>query len=114
MNLEFLTVRGVLVAQVLDSRMDVHGIGDFKSQLKAHLDSGTSRFVLDLSEVEFVDSSGLGAMVGLFKLLPPGGDMALCGLCPTVVNLVRLTRLDKVFRIIATQEEAVAALAAKP
>ena len=114
MNLDITHPNGVLVARVLDARMDTHGIADFKAKLKEHLDRGCTRVVLDLSDVEFVDSSGLGAMVGMFKLLPPGGDMALCGLQPTVQNLVKLTRLDKVFRILPTLEEALAILEARP
>jgi anti-sigma B factor antagonist len=57
------------------------------------------RVVLDLSSVNFLDSSGLGAVVAVMKLLLPGRKLELAGLTPTVEKVFRLTRMDSVFII---------------
>jgi anti-sigma B factor antagonist len=49
--------------------------------------------------VHFLDSSGLGAVVGVMKLLAPERRLELAGLTPTVAKVFRLTRMDSVFTI---------------
>jgi anti-sigma B factor antagonist len=106
MNVDFSSSDGVLVAQILDRRIDALGSAALKSQVGARIAQGESQIVLDLSDVEFVDSNGLVAMLSLLKRLTPPGNMVLCGCRPAVVELMRLTRLDRVFRMCATQAEA--------
>lgn len=69
------------------------------------------RYIIDLSGVEQADSAGL---VALSQMLIPiqavGGDMVLCCVNKQLEILLTLTRLNGVFRIYATQEEAIAAL----
>lgn len=60
--------------------------------------SGTP-VILDLSQVEFLDSSGLGAIVGVMKLLGPDRPLEVAALSGSVRKLFRLTRMDTVFRI---------------
>ncbi len=57
------------------------------------------RIVLDLGAVEFIDSSGLGAIVAAMKQLRSGQRLELAGLTGTVAKVFRLTRMDSVFRI---------------
>jgi anti-sigma B factor antagonist len=110
MNLEFSNSGGVLVARVLDRRIDAQAAGALRSQIGAHIAQGTSRIVLDLTDVDFIASTGLGAILSLLKHLAPSGNMVLCGCQPAVLELMRLTRLDRVFRLCATQAEAQEAL----
>ena len=67
---------------------------------------GKTRVVLDLSKVEFMDSSGLGAVVGSMKQLGRDRQLDLAGLTPTVDKVFRITRMDRVFRIYDTAEAA--------
>ncbi len=108
MNVEFKSLSGVLVARVLDRRIDAHAAPDLKAKVGARIDQGEHRAVLDMGEVEFVDSTGLGAVLSLLKRLPPGGNLVLCGCRPAVLELLRLTRLDRVFRTFGAESEAVA------
>jgi len=55
------------------------------------------RVILDLAEVGFVDSSGLGAVVAIHKLLAPDRGLELARLRPPVERVFRLTRMDRVF-----------------
>ena len=48
-------------------RLDAAGAEDFKAALRDEIDGGATQIVLDLSEVEFMDSSGLGALVACLK-----------------------------------------------
>jgi anti-sigma B factor antagonist len=71
---------------------------------------GVTRFVIDLSGVEFIDSTGLGALVAVLKVSGRGG-MVVAGAQDSVVTLFKLTRMDKVFRMFPSSKEAAAALA---
>ncbi len=71
----------------------------FKDAMRLAMGDGPERIVLDLAEVEFIDSSGLGAIVAAMKLLGPDRRMDLAGLTPIVDKVFRLTRMDTVFSI---------------
>lgn len=65
------------------------------------------RIVLDLEAVEFIDSSGLGAIVSVMKQHTPARRVDLAALQPAVANVFRLTRLEEVFVIHPTAQDAV-------
>lgn len=67
------------------------------------------RVVLDLSRVTFLDSSGLGALVAVMKLMAPERRVELSGLQPGVEKVLRLTRMDTVFPIHRDLSQAIAA-----
>jgi len=72
------------------------------------LSDGEQNFVIDLSGVAFMDSSGLATLVQLFKRVRIGpGDVRLCGLQPEVRRIFALTRLDRVFDTFPSLQEAV-------
>jgi len=72
------------------------------------LGEGEQSYVIDMAGVEFMDSSGLAAFVRLFKRVRIGkGDVRLCGLRPEVLKIFELTRLNRVFDIFETRDEAV-------
>src|SRR3954454_18245678 len=100
----------VLVAKVLDSRIVADVAPRFKHQLIDYINEGNRSIVLDLKAVSFIDSSGLGALVSSLKAIGGDGDLVLCGTGGTVASMFKLTRMDKVFRMFGTTEEAVAAL----
>lgn len=111
MNLEQTKEGKVLVVRVRENRIDAHLAPDLKQQLGDLIDSGDNYLVLDLADVEFVDSSGLSAIVSAMKLLDGRGNIVLCQPQPAVTSLFKLTRLDKIFRIYPDPEGAVAAVA---
>jgi anti-sigma B factor antagonist len=67
--------------------------------------------LLDMSEVEFLDSSGLGAVVAARKMLGSDRTLALAGLQPAVDKVMRLTHMDRVFPIYPDTEAFLAAQA---
>jgi anti-sigma B factor antagonist len=116
-NLSFQTVDGVAVVFAHATRIDAAVAIQFKDRfaeiavrLKGDLleKPGASGddlvLLLDLSEVEFLDSSGLGAVVAARKLLGKQYRLALAGLQPAVEKVLRLTHMDRVFPIYATSD----------
>lgn len=81
------------------SRIDASVAIQFKDQMKEITDMGKDRVVLDLSNVEFIDSSGLGAVVAAMKLMGKNRSLDLTGLTPMVEKVFTLTRMDSVFTI---------------
>jgi len=74
------------------------------------LEGGAKKFVIDFSRTGYIDSSGLGVLVSLSKKIrEQGGDLRLAGLNEDLQTLFELTKLDTLFSILKTPEEAVAA-----
>ena len=93
----------------LDGRLDASTAGQFRDRVKELLAKERSHLVVDLSEVGFVDSSGLGALLSALKALTQkGGDLKLCCLIPEVKSLFELTRLHLVFDIYSDVRSALA------
>jgi len=103
-------VEDVLVVQPLYTRLDAQEAEGFKAHLGQRIQEGQAKIVLDLSRVDFIDSSGLGAIVASLKRLGGHGSLSLCGIRGPIVSLFKLTRMDRVFPMFATEEEAIAAL----
>ena len=99
---------GVTVVHVNARRIDAAVAIKFKDDMRAAAEQGTGRVVLDLHEVEFLDSSGLGAVVAAMKALGKELSLELASLSPTVNKVLTLTRMDRVFKIHASVEDAVA------
>jgi anti-anti-sigma factor len=79
--------------------------------VKALLPAAAPRVVLSFARVEWIDSTGLATLVGISRRVRlAGGDLRVCRLQPTIEQQFRLIRLDTLFGVCATEEEAVAAL----
>ena len=75
--------------------------------LQAAIGEGRTRIVLDFSDVEFIDSTGLSVLLNaLRRLSRVGGALSLVCTNPTVLRLFEITRLDATFDIVATRDEA--------
>lgn len=93
-------------------RLDASVAPAFKQEVVQLVQGGERRLVMDLSGVEFLDSSGLGALVSILKALGTQGALAVCGARGSVLSLFKLTRMDKVFPIDADRQAALARLGA--
>jgi anti-sigma B factor antagonist len=112
MNIETENIDGILVLKPCDPIIDASSAADFKSQLVAWIEEGNARILLDLSFIAFIDSSGLGAIISLLKLLSGKGDICLCSIGDQVMSLFKLTRMDRIFRIYPSSALAVEAMKA--
>ena len=98
------------IVSVFDTRIDAAVAIQFKDAMREHTDGGPSLVVLDLSRVDFIDSSGLGAIVAAMKNMGQERKLALAGLTPTVARVFQLTRMDSVFSVFPTLDGALATL----
>jgi anti-sigma B factor antagonist len=106
MQMKSQELDGALVVTVLDARIDAAVAVRFKNRMMELTTTPSERVILDLSHVEFLDSSGLGAVVGSMKQLGRARKLDLAGLTPTVEKVFRNTRMDRVFRIFENAEMA--------
>ena len=107
MQLQTQTRPKVISVLVMEDRIDAATAIQFKEKMRDATREGTQRVVLDLARVLFLDSSGLGAIVAVKKLLGPDRALELSGLTPTVEKVFRLTRMDSIFTIHPSLEVAV-------
>ena len=108
MELTAQEIGDALVITIHDDRIDAVAAVRFKDSIATNARSGPDRVVLDLTAVNFVDSSGLGAIVAVMKILSPKRKLDLCGLTPIVEKVFSLTRMDRVFAIYPSITEALA------
>lgn len=87
------------IIKVSEPRIDAAVAIQFKDEMRALTEDGPDRVLLDLAEVGFLDSSGLGAVVAIMKQAGPDRVLELAGLTPMVEKVFRLTRMDTVFTI---------------
>lgn len=99
-----------IIVVLLTKRLDAESAANFKLSMLELIEKGNRNIVLDLSTVSFMDSSGLGAIVSIYKLMDKDGNFVLSGLQGSVTALFKLTRMDKVFPIYLNATEAAATL----
>ncbi|MDG4650290.1 STAS domain-containing protein [Roseibacterium sp. SDUM158017] len=103
MNLSYRPGNGIGVVRVHATRLDAAVAIPFKDQFSAAAITGEGAdagvVLLDLEEVEFLDSSGLGAVVAARKMLGDDRTLALAALRPAVEKVMRLTHMDRIFPI---------------
>ena len=100
----------VVVVTIHAKRLDAHLAPEFKTKLVHLVQCGHERIVMDMAALEFIDSSGLGALIAGLKALGGHGEMALCGITPRLLSLFQLTHVDQLFHIVDSVEEAVSGL----
>ncbi|MFT5525237.1 MAG: anti-sigma B factor antagonist [Pirellulaceae bacterium] len=99
-------VGNIAVFQANFEALDAGSVNDFKQDLAPVLKEG-ALLILDLSQVEYVDSAGLGGIVSTLKQLrAEGGDVKICGLQKSVRALFELVRMHKLLDVCNTREEA--------
>lgn len=96
---------GILIVHAMADRIDAAGAIQFKERMRGIVQGGEARVVLDMTRVNFLDSSGLGAVVAVMKLMGPDRKLELAGLTPTVQKVFRLTRMESIFTIHASLPE---------
>jgi anti-sigma B factor antagonist len=89
--------------------LDAFTVSQFRQTLSELASS--ARLVIDMSEIPFVDSAGLGALIGgIRRTRELGGDVAVACDRPTLVRLLRTTGFDRIVSVTETVEQAMEAL----
>lgn len=109
MNLTSERRGDVTLVSVDERRIDATVAIQFKDALRRAAEGPAGRVVLDMGGVDFLDSSGLGALVAAMKQLGPDRPLALARPTAPVERVLRLTRMDRVFPLFPDLDSAVAA-----
>jgi anti-sigma B factor antagonist len=108
LDIQFDEVQGFKVCRPV-GELDAFTVSQFRQAL-AELAS-TPCLIIDMSSVPFVDSAGLGALIGgIRRARELGGDVSVCCNRPTLVRLLRTTGFDRIVTVTETLDDAVAAL----
>jgi anti-sigma B factor antagonist len=98
----------------LEGEVDVYTAPQLKQQIISLLDAGAQHIMVDLSAVEYLDSTALGVLIGgLKRLRERDGSLDLICPSPRIKRIFEITGLDKIFDIFATQDEATKSLQTK-
>lgn len=100
--------RGLIV---LKGEVDIYTAPRFKEDLLALIDEGLTDILVDLTQVEFIDSTALGVLIGGVKRLHPlEGHLLVIADSRPVLKILTITGLDRVFSVYPDREQALAAL----
>ena len=100
---------GIVVVGV-DGQLIVGNRHELKQKVLEAVEGGERKVLVDFANTGYIDSSGLGVLVSLAKKLrEEGGEMRLAGLNPDLRTLFELTKLDTLFNITDSLDEALSA-----
>ena len=109
MNFETTKISDITIFKLNEERLDTNISGLVKGELTVLLKvEGTNKLIVDLSEVETCDSSGLSAILVANRLVHSmGGKIRLAAPSDKVYSLIKITQLDRVLQVCETVNEAV-------
>jgi anti-sigma B factor antagonist len=85
------------LCRIVDARIEARNAFALKKYLQERMKAASGRTVLDLSTVSFIDSSGLGALLGGLKAAPRKEALVLVRPVAAVVSIFRVTRTEALF-----------------
>ena len=95
--------------------INAHTVRSFEEPLRAVLAQGRFRIVVDCTALVYIASAGLGAIMGAIEeIREHGGDLRLSGLNDTVANIFEILGFNHLYRIFASEAEALASFAEEP
>ncbi len=100
-------VGDIMVVELPVKSLDASNSQEFKRDISSLLEAN-SKVIFDMAKLGFVDSSGCGAILScLKKIKGKRGELKICGLQDRVSDLLKLMRLERVFDIKTTKEDAI-------
>lgn len=104
-----ISKQGDVSIVAIDGQLIVSNRQELKQQMLDDLDGGARKLLVDFTKTGYIDSSGLGVLVSLSKKIrDQGGALRLAGLNDDLRTLFELTKLDTLFQISETREQALA------
>lgn len=108
MKIETRTVNGVTILDVSGKITLAEGSADIRKSVKALLDAGRTDILLNLGDVKYIDSSGIGELVSSFTTVTnKGGKLKLLNLTLKLRELLAITKLLTVFESFDNEDDAV-------
>jgi anti-sigma B factor antagonist len=95
----------------LEGEIDLHESPNVRESLRALIDKKTPRIYVDMTDVGYIDSSGLAVLIdAMQRIANYGGKFGLIAIQPAVRTVLEIARLDQVFRVYPDRATAVEAL----
>ena len=109
------TAEGTLATLVVAGAIDTRAAAEFEAALKAAVEGGRNRVILDFAKVDLITSAGIRVLVMFAKRLQSGGGgLVLCALTADVLRVFEISGLASQFKIAPTRAEAVGTLKPAP
>ncbi len=96
-SIDFEEKQGAMVVRPRFARLDAVAATGFRGAVLGRV-AGKALVVMVMDEITFVDSTGIGCLVAVLKAIPAGAHVRLVGISEAVRTVLKLTRLDRVFR----------------
>ena len=110
MQLNGKIIGQVCIVTIGEPKLDTAIANEMKTQVLGLITAGPPHLLINMSAVSMVDSSALGIFAIIYKACKAQGEFALCEINKNVQTLLRMTKLDQVFRCFETEDEAITAL----
>lgn len=109
MNITSEKIKDILVIHIHEDHLDSGNVDAFRKKVTDLLQDNSDA-IFDLQELQFLDSSGLGAFLSSMRILSSkGGALRVCNTAPRVLTLFELVRLQSILDIHNSLEEALKA-----
>ena len=106
MKLSRTNEENLVLVTVEDTRLDASLSPEFRKEMEEIIRDENKHILLDISSLKFMDSSTLGAMVGILKTMKDNKQLIIVGASDVVLELFTLTRMDRVFTLAEDINEA--------
>ena len=94
----------------LKGHLDAQTVRDLESRFDEQVQAARVRWIVDLTSLEYISSAGLGSFVGvLSELRSQSGDILFTGLSPKMEKIFKVLGFTRIFRVFASEQEAVQA-----
>jgi len=108
MRLKTELIQGIFIVTFEGERLDAPQAESFLSAMQGFIKEGNVFILLDMSNIIFMDSTGLGSMIRALKEIYDDGQLIICGITEQVRSLLKITHLDEVFTIAENRDDAFA------
>jgi len=98
----------------LEGEVDVYTAPALRQEIMDQVDAGVKNLLINLEKVEYLDSTGLGILIGGVKRMKEqGGSMLLVGPSARITRIFEITGLNRIFDVFTTESEALSAGSAR-
>lgn len=111
LNIDLKTKKNILVIRLV-GELDHHTAELLRSKVEKTIDEqGIQHILLNLKDLSFMDSSGLGVILGRYKRISQlGGQMIVCSISPNIYRLFELSGMFKILKVVDSEQQALEVL----
>ena len=113
MNIETREMGEFMIICPKEKSLNALNCSTLKSQAIDTIEKGNEKIILDLTNVEFIDTAGLGTIIGIYKMLSSKENFFISSPSPKTKVIFHYTGVDSIIKIFSSVEEAIASNAKK-